>query len=1315
MGFYAAPRFSQADAQLAPGYTPPLPLGGVVTLTPDGTFAWRASAHNAADATLQPGYSAPAPLSASATLERQAAGAGYRTIYAESATGFGFGTPEARLRWAFVEPPSLSDGAMGTPSARLATVVVSVAHGAQVAHERVALQAETPSSPAVGGVVTLRRYGDALQFGAPAVAGRDATIRPIGFYSQVFYGQLQVRTSFATVAPAGFMAGSIGQPVIDDTAIKPAGIPPAAAGLPAIANLRQYLRPGGLLALSAGKPFVGGGVRYLEPGGTLAQAFGGLTVSDGSQKVAPAGISAQEMPKPAVSPRFLFAVGIRAPGFGDALAQHTPRPGGWDAAVYGVPAIGPWHRQVAPGGADALELGYPWVGDRAQRLYVAESLESGLFGDVRIANRSRFVAAPGFDALQMSEWAAAESNRRAVMARGWDAWQAGDALAANKTPSIAPAGLDALAGLSAHVGYAIRTVAPFGVDRPGFGVATLAQPPSLRPAGIAGEIGESTVWHGIRSVEAQGRETASIGQPMAGFRFRALPAQGFAGEAFGEARAEHGIRRLLALGLAPAAVGAHAIEYRTRTIAPEGLWPNFAYRHTVGGLRFLRPEGFDAVRFGARVIPEIQTLYPQGFAGRTGVATVEHWRRHVAPAGFLSLGNEPWQRMGTPALWNLRQIIVQTFDGDSGLAPPPWPKWTQIDNRNRTVRVTGQMVARVPAPGVENAAALIEPVGLDAQAFGGMAMVAYRVRHVRPDSLEAPYLSGWSVVHNDARLLEPTGIASAQHGRPAVESNRRTLERIGGFDSPAFGVPMIADRVRWLAFDSRYTIDAPAIPLPEAKLRTQYIEPAGSDMARMGWAFLDIHWTIVTPRWTLQNLYGMPALRNLTPELLATGRPMDEFGAPSVRLQWRRVETLGDTATLIGRPQIADRNRTFQASGFGSLRMGDKLEVRSLGTAPYSLQFIRLDALTEEGKPPANGLGIAPPKDQVSRPDLNQQVIQVRQEQPATLFGLLRATANTIRVEPGYQDFAVGDHRVELWVRRLLVPEAGDPPEPPAPRISPWTIWAMTEAPEQARRNYPPPREGLHPVDGALRDPGAIFGGPVVALKNRTIRVPGGDETSQVWSLSRYGSPEVSLHRRIISLKGVNAFRSGWHSIPGTQALEQFESMDELAMGACLVGFPVTDGPVRAEGADMQRFGEARAELFNRTVAANGFASERMGQPVSEDTPFMWQGLRVGPLVPNIAEGFDAQIFGAESWVSHRVREVRGDGYDAFLSEYDLLAFDKRMRVMRGAAGGPSVKPARSLAAGGFEGFASGTPNARLAVQYIRPDGNADQFRKGAF
>ena len=32
------------------------------------------------------------------------------------------------------------------------------------------------------------------------------------------------------------------------------------------------------------------------------------------------------------------------------------------------------------------------------------------------------------------------------------------------------------------------------------------------------------------------------------------------------------------------------------------------------------------------------------------------------------------------------------------------------------------------------------------------------------------------------------------------------------------------------------------------------------------------------PRWTLQNFYGMPDVRNLTPELRTRGRASDEFG-----------------------------------------------------------------------------------------------------------------------------------------------------------------------------------------------------------------------------------------------------------------------------------------------------------------------------------------------------------------------------------------------------------------------------------------------------
>ena len=41
---------------------------------------------------------------------------------------------------------------------------------------------------------------------------------------------------------------------------------------------------------------------------------------------------------------------------------------------------------------------------------------------------------------------------------------------------------------------------------------------------------------------------------------------------------------------------------------------------------------------------------------------------------------------------------------------------------------------------------------------------------------------------------------------------------------------------------------------------------------QVGAAALEIHWTRISPRWTLQNLYGHPVLHNVTPELRTRGR-----------------------------------------------------------------------------------------------------------------------------------------------------------------------------------------------------------------------------------------------------------------------------------------------------------------------------------------------------------------------------------------------------------------------------------------------------------
>ena len=117
-----------------------------------------------------------------------------------------------------------------------------------------------------------------------------------------------------------------------------------------------------------------------------------------------------------------------------------------------------------------------------------------------------------------------------------------------------------------------------------------------------------------------------------------------------------------------------------------------------------------------------------------------------------------------------------------------------------------------------------------------------------------------------------------------------------------------------------------------------------------------------------------------------------------------------------------------------------------------------------------------------------------------------------------------------------------------------------------------------------------------------------------------------------------------------------------------------------------------------------------MGASVNNDTPFMWRGLRVGPLIPNIAEGFDASVVQGP-WVSLRVRDLRMDGFDSAYSGYDIDNFHLRMRVRQEAAPRP---PTQGIGAAGVAPSTTGTPDARRGTHYIRPDGNAEQYRKGA-
>lgn len=1175
---------------------------------------------------------------------------------------------------------------------------------------------------------------DVSWVGRPAYHGKDSQVEGhwtlpseskavplVGWDSLVVSDGLNLKHSLEYLEPTGFNAALFGVAYLANKAapLRPTGLAAGAYGRPEVWNWRTYRAIPGFNAQTFGEHFVGGGVKEVMPGGIAAATLSKPTVinTKADQTAKPSAIAAPSVPAPNVSPRTVFPYGLGAWKFGTALVQRNPAPTGFYTARYGTPTIEYRTKYLTPPSVEPFELGFPRVFDPTRKVYPPSAAQVGIFGDTRLANRSYVVRPTGVDHLEIPIWTYLENTRRHIPAVSWNSASLGALAIANKSPSIAPPGLDALAPpVGVGVGYSIRYITPAGINSMRVGAPLLTKTPELSPKGFAGAAGSPTVWPRIRTVEAQGHDSQRLGGLSIWFRYRFISLEGFAADAYGKARAEHGRRTLLGIGAQHAIYGTPAVTNADRTVAPKSIFENFATGHMVGGLRFLRPVGFDAARFGSRIIPEIQQVYPLGFSGLCGLPLIFNFRKVITPTS-ITTGVQPADRWGTARAWNLRQYVVMSYDTDSALNPPAWPRWTKIENRTREIRISGHLSSRIGDHQADNAARPLYTEGIAAPATPASyeaGMVAFRVRPFRLEGIEPPYLSTWASVRNAAAVLKPFGSVATLWGVPAVENTRRAFERIGGFDSAWYGYPMVAERVRTLSFEGRYTIGAPAIPLPEVKLHTRYVDGIGYDASGIGWASLSIHWTLITPRWTLQNLYGIPAVRNVTPELRTRGRASDEFGDAFVRLEWRPVAPDGALTQLFGKTIIAFRDRTVSVAGLRAWAFGDKLTVVKTGAPPYSMQTINLDAEYFNNEVAKEGQGIPPPEKQVPRPIINQQGVYVRQQDPATRYGNHRVTANSIRVEPGIGEHLIDEPFVALKVRTLIVGGVSDEEvfDPEKPRLSPHTIYAVVEAPAQAMLNHPRPPLGLHYVDGYRRQPGALFGNAAVTLQRRVINAR---YFASQWILPGYGRPTLQLKLHYITPTGFTTFRAGWHTVPGTGILEQFDSEDAALYGEPSIDHVIPVGPrtVAAPGLDALDVGEQQIELLNRVVSAQGYEATRMGAAKPGDTPYMWQGLRVGPLMPTIPEGFGADLHGGQ-WISHRVREVHPAGFDGFQSEYQLEAFEQRMRVTRRA---PSATiAARSLlAAGAHPDSVLGTPDVRPGVHFIRPDGNAEQFRKGAF
>ncbi len=212
-----------------------------------------------------------------------------------------------------------------------------------------------------------------------------------------------------------------------------------------------------------------------------------------------------------------------------------------------------------------------------------------------------------------------------------------------------------------------------------------------------------------------------------------------------------------------------------------------------------------------------------------------------------------------------------------------------------------------------------------------------------------------------------------------------------------------------------------------------------------------------------------------------------------------------------------------------------------------------------------------------------------------------------------------------------------------------------------------------------------------------------------------FGTHALTNRKQYLGVNGFQMLRMGWHTIPGDHIIEvEPMSMGSVGPGQPVVSRPPYTGPqyLSPQGFTVKPSDELRVEHFNRTLLARGHDSMALGESWNMDLPYQWQTLHVGAPMPTIPDGFDAAHFGPGTWVSHRVRGLQVEGWDSFACEYDYQQFNKRMRVRLGTPNGGAP---RRVSPRGDVHSSVGAPGLRPGTHYIRPDGNADQHRKGAF
>lgn len=822
---------------------------------------------------------------------------------------------------------------------------------------------------------------------------------------------------------------------------------------------------------------------------------------------------------------------------------------------------------------------------------------------------------------------------------------------------------------------------------------------------------------------------------------------------FGGTRVAGSIRNIYPSGVSSAPIGVAWVSFSPRWLEPKGIAWNHTGLPTFGFEQLVSAEGFDASAFGTRIVPPYTEIGTEAIdATSWGDAWVSNYRRQLIAQGFRGYAPEEF-RFGHAAVWNWQTFVPV----ESELKGEVFGIWTRVENQRRVVQHHSVAPGFLPSPYITNAARSISPTGIgavEAGLFEKQGEVSHRRRQIHPEALPPPAPSRWLNLANSARLLRTQGVPADIYGVGSVWNTRRYLLKIGDFDASAIGAPLVADGVRTISFEERYGIAPPSIPVPDVRLHTRYIEQGGGfESYRTGGAHLEVHRNIVAPRWAYRDdwYWGVPTVRNVTPMLGQRGRCTEEFGDTQVRTQWRTLIPNELYSQAFGKAKIGDRKQWIEPFVIGAPPISDKLTVWNLKPDPPAARTIvipsnesigyeaapREDRVTKKMRwkgQPVDDHGMGTPTCGAASiyPEAIDPDAQMLFGKPlVSLMGVMNAQVSMLLPPLGTPTVRLSRQVVKVENKS---PGPNDPPSNmgplpvPNPRLSPLTVWAVVEAPEQAVANHPISGT-LHYVDLVVGAAGESswwkkgVGKPQVALSIRRLHPQGfqigydgpdgrkddfGFGNAALCNRNVYvevlpikpapfGKPKLLAYSRLVKVSNNNTPQHKEHLF-GPMFGDLFVSNWARSLAPEPIASSVDFGD------------ETVVDYYHRFVRPYGVDTSHVSSYSGHQNPYQWQHIRVGELWPTVPQGDDMALFG-NTWVSNKVRGIEPVGVEPVLMGDTFDDFNLRMRVKYWPE--PS-RPFRPLAPFPIDAAVIPMPYVGHTVQYILPDGNMDNFRKGA-